>query len=126
MFKPTSVLPGSPTGTCEHQDFAVTKWMDKSSPHLALYCCNGNHIAQVTLELCEGTGEKRKLMHYELEDVIISEVKPRGGTVSGEGRPQEDVRFNYRKIEWNYTFYGLDGKGSDVMTSWDVAANKSY
>ena len=64
-------------------------------------------------------------MHYELEDVIISSFKPRGGAVSGDGRPQEDISFNYSKIEWNYTFYSLDGKGNDVMTSWDVAANKS-
>ncbi|MBN2271612.1 MAG: type VI secretion system tube protein Hcp [Sedimentisphaerales bacterium] len=127
VTQPTTVLGGT-TGRCDHQDFSVVKTLDKASPKLALYCCNGEHIPEVKLQFCTQASDvpQRQFMEYTLSDVIISETKPKGGTMAGESRPLEDVSFNYAKIEWIYTFYSLDGKGNDVITSWDVAANKTY
>lgn len=127
VSQPSTVVGGT-TGRCDHQDLSVTKWIDKASPLLYLRCSNGEHIPSVQMQLCTQASDvqQRQFMEYTLSDVIVSETKPRGGTMAGEGRPLEDVSLNYGKIEWKYTFYSLDGKGDDVMTSWDVVANQEY
>ncbi|MBN2269320.1 MAG: type VI secretion system tube protein Hcp [Sedimentisphaerales bacterium] len=125
IIQPTSVLPGSSIQPCEHQDFTIAKPLDKSSPLIYLACSNGEHIPSVQMQLCRSGAEAQQYMQYTLTDVIVSAVRPKGGTMAGEDRPIEEVSFNYKKVEWKYTYYSLDGKGNDVLTSWDLAANKS-
>jgi len=110
----------------DHQDFSLVKSMDKASPKLALACCNGEHIPEVTVELCRATGEKAKYMVYKLTDVIVSSVSDGGSGGGSETLPLQEVSFNYGKIEWTYT--ELDHKtGSakgDIATHWDQVSNK--
>ena len=111
---------------CDHEEFSVVKTLDKASPKLALYCCNGAHIAEVTLELCRTTEEGRqRIMKYKMEDVIISSVRPSGPTQGGEALPLEEVSFNYGKITWTYT--EVDHKTGkpkgDVEAYWDLVTN---
>ena len=77
VSQPSTVVGGT-TARCNHQDFSIVKALDKASPKLALYCCNGEHIAEAKLQLCSPTPfmEWRQFMEYTLSDVIISEVKP--------------------------------------------------
>jgi type VI secretion system secreted protein Hcp len=49
---------------CDHQDFSVVKTLDKASPKLALFCCNGTHIKKINVELCRAAGDKQKYMEY--------------------------------------------------------------
>jgi type VI secretion system secreted protein Hcp len=111
---------------CNHQDFSVVKTLDKASPKLALFCCNGKHIPKVTVELCRATEDKTKYMEYLLTDVIVSSVRPGGSAQGGETLPLEEVSFNYGKIEWTYT--ATDHKtgkpAGDVKANWDQIANK--
>ena len=111
---------------CDHQDFSVVKTMDKASPKLALYCCNGSHIDKINLELCRATGDKQKYMEYVFSDVIVSSVRPGGSAQGGEALPLEEVSFNYGKIEWIYTETDhKTGKAKgDVKADWDLTANK--
>ena len=85
-------------GRCSHQDFSIVKGMDKASPTINLFCCNGKHIPNVVIELCRATENKEKFMEYKMEDVIISSVSIGGG---GGGLPTESVNFNYGKMTWN-------------------------
>jgi type VI secretion system secreted protein Hcp len=109
-----------------HQDFSIVKTLDKASPKLMLACCNGEHIAEVILELCRATGDKQKYMEYKMTDVIVSSVRPGGSSKGGENLPLEEVTFNYGKIEWTYTATDhKTGKGAgDVKAHWDATANK--
>ena len=111
---------------CDHQDFSVVKTMDKASPKLALYCCNGDHIDKINMELCRATGDKQKYMEYVFSDVIVSSVRPGGSAQGGEALPLEEVSFNYGKIEWIYTETDhKTGKAKgDVKADWDLTANK--
>ncbi len=110
----------------EHEDFTITKPLDKSSPKLALYCCNGAHITEVSLEVCRVSGEKQEFMVYTMTDVIVSAVSVTGSADSGDERPVEEVSFNYSKIEWKYTEFDTTGKAKgNVEAGWDVTANKS-
>lgn len=111
---------------CDHQDFSIVHTLDKASPKLALYCCNGKHLKEVVMELCRATGDKQKYMEYKLGDVIVSSVRPGGSAQGGEALPLEEVTFNYGKIEWTYTETDhKSGKAKgDVKANWDLTANK--
>lgn len=111
---------------CNHQDFSITKTLDKASPKLFLSCCKGEHIPAVTVELCRATGDKTKYMEYKLTDVIISSVRPGGTSKAGEALPLEEVAFNYSKIELTYTEtdHKTGKPKGDVKGNWDLSANK--
>lgn len=113
-------------GRCDHADFSVVKTLDKTSPKLNLFCCNGNHIKKVDVELCRATGDKQPYMMYKLEDVIISSVRPGGSSQGGEALPLEEVSFNYGKITWTYheTDHKTGKKGGKVEANWSVVENK--
>jgi type VI secretion system secreted protein Hcp len=111
---------------CDHQDFSVVKTLDKASPKLALYCCNGTHIKEVTVELCRAGGDKQKYMEYKMSDVIVTSARPGGSAGSGEALPLEEVTFNYGKIDWTYTEtdHKTGQPKGDVATNWDLTVNK--
>ena len=116
---------GGGAGKCTHQDFIITKSLDKSSPKLVLACCNGEHIPEVVLELCQAGGEKQKFMEYEMKDVIVAAVSPSGAASGQEGRPTEEIAFRYGKIKFVYTIFDpQSGKSKGyVQTEWDVKEN---
>lgn len=111
---------------CDHQDFSFVKVLDKTSPKLALYCSNGTHIKEVTLELCRAGGDKQKYMQYKMNDVIVSGVRPGGTSQGGETLPLEEISLAYVKIEWVYI--QLDPRTGqpkgEVKAYWDLEANK--
>ncbi len=111
---------------CDHSDFTVVKTLDKASPKLALFCCNGTHIGKVNVELCRAAGDKTKYMEYAMSDVIVSSARPGGSAGGGEALPLEEVTFNYGKIEWIYTEtdHKTGKPKGDVKTHWDMSANK--
>lgn len=114
-------------GRVDHEDFSFTKYIDKASPKLALYCCNGTHIPKVKIELWEpkpGGGGARRFFKYELTDVIVTSVRPAGTAGDGEARPVETVTLNYGRIQWVYTEYdGAGTKQGDIETQWDTVTN---
>src|SRR5215471_10410507 len=50
-------MTGAHTGQrVDISDFSVVKQLDKTSPKLFQSCCTGEHIGDVTLELCKAVG----------------------------------------------------------------------
>lgn len=80
-----------------HQDFTITKRMDKASPLLAKALASGKHFPSITLSLRRAGGDPQPYMRYVLHDCIITSIKPVAGDV-----PMEQVSFNYAKIKWTY------------------------
>jgi type VI secretion system secreted protein Hcp len=111
------------SGRCSHQDFSIVKALDKASPTLDLFCCQGKHIPNVVVELCRATGNKEKYMEYKMTDVIVSSVSVGGG---GGGLPTESVTFNYGKITWNYiqTDHKTGAAKGNVEKFWSLIDNK--
>ncbi len=111
---------------CDHQDFSVVHTLDKASPKLALYCCDGTHIKEVTVELCRAAGDKQKYMEYKMSEVIVASARPGGSAQGGEALPLEEVSFNYGKIEWTYTEtdHKTGKPKGDIVSWWDLTANK--
>lgn len=123
--------PSSGTGisrTAErstHEDFIITKELDKSSPKLALACCNGGHITEVIIEVCRADTSE-KYMRYTLTDVIVASISQNGASQDAEARPIEEVSLRYGRIDWSYTEIDpMTGKPKgNVEAYWDVETNK--
>jgi type VI secretion system Hcp family effector len=110
-------------GRCDHQDFTISKSLDKASPVLNLYCSNGKHIEKITIELCRATGDKQPYLVYKLVDSVVSSVGIGGG---GGGIPNESVTFNYGAIYWTYieTDHQSGKKKGEIKKWWNLVHNK--
>ena len=106
--------------------FSFVKTVDKATPKLALFCANGEHIKEITLELCRASGDKQKYMEVKLYDSVVSSFTSSGSSKGGEPLPLEDVSFSYGKIDWTYTEtdHATGKPKGDVKTNWDLKANK--
>ncbi len=113
-------------GRVEHQDFSIVKNLDKTSPKLNLFCCNGTHIPKITMELCRATGDKQLYYKIILGDSIITTVRPGGSAKGGDAVPLEEVAFNYGDIEWVYTQtdHKTGKPAGNVSTKWSLVNNK--
>lgn len=111
-------------GRVDISDFSVVKQLDKASPKLFLSCATGEHVSDVTLELCRAGGDKQKYMTYKMSDVLVSSVRPGGSAHGGEGLPLEEVSFNFSKVQLEYI--PIDAKGKPqgtVPAGWDLSKN---
>ncbi len=105
---------------CDHQDFSIVKTLDKASPKLNLFCCNGREVDEVKVELCRSGGDKQKYMEYIMTKAIITSVRPGGSSQGADPLPLEEVTFKYRKIDWIYT---PESEGA-IPAFWDLETNK--
>jgi len=110
----------------DHGDFSIVKTLDKATPKLALACCNGEHLSNVTLLLCRAGKDKQKYMEYKMSDVIIRSIRPGGSAKSAGELPLEEISFAYGKMEWTYTEtdHKTGQKKGDIKANWDLHANK--
>jgi type VI secretion system secreted protein Hcp len=105
-------------------DFSVVKTLDKASPKLFQACCTGEHIADVTVELCKAGGDKQKYMTYKFTDVMISGVRPGGSSQGGDALPLEEVSFTFAKVQLEYIPIDKTGKPQgQVPAGWDLSKN---
>jgi type VI secretion system secreted protein Hcp len=106
-------------------DFSIVHSLDKASPKLFQACCTGEHIAEVTLELCKAGGDKQKYMSYKFSDVMISSVRPGGSSQGGDALPLEEVSVRFGKVQLEYIPIDKTGKPQGTVPSgWDLASNK--
>ena len=88
------------TGRPVHQDFSVSKDVDKATPSLLQGCNAGTVYPEVKVVVLRSDGDKvLPLFEYKLGDAVISAMSVGGGG----GKPVENIAFNYSKIEWTYT-----------------------
>jgi type VI secretion system secreted protein Hcp len=109
---------------CEHQEIALTKLADLSSPILLQTCSAGKTIPKAKLEFmrADGQGERIKYFEIELENVLIGGIKP---SVAEGSIIQESVGLKFSKIKWKYTQQKVTGgAGGNTSGGWDLAANK--
>lgn len=107
---------GGGSGKSSHSDFTVKKYIDQSSPVLALDLNNGMHISSATLELVRTVNDTTQVyMKYKLNDVHISSIQVND---SGD-MPVEEVGFSYNNITWTYT----TANGLDITHYWNTELN---
>jgi type VI secretion system secreted protein Hcp len=94
---------GGAAGKATFTDFSITKALDRSSPSLFQACATGQHLAEVTVELCRATGDKQQYLNYKFSDVMVSAFQAGGASAGTEQLPMEQVAFNFAAVKITYT-----------------------
>ncbi len=114
---------GRTGGRADFQKFKIVKEVDKATPDLNLYCCNGKHIPKIEVECCLATEDKHMFYKYEMENVIVSSVACKGD--DSDGKPTESVTFAFGKMKWEYTPIDDTGKPeAAVNRTWNLENNE--
>jgi type VI secretion system secreted protein Hcp len=124
MDQPASgdVGGGSGTGKVHVHDIAVTKYVDKSSPALMLYCCGGKHIKDGLITVRKAGEKPVEYLKIKLTDVFIASVQEAG---HGGDLLTENVTINFAKFHVEYL--EQDEKGASKPggeMAWDIKKNE--
>ncbi len=119
------IATGGGAGKANVQDISITKWLDASSPNLALYCLSGVQFETATLTCRKvgGDGEKIPYLKIVMEKVILTSVSTGGS--GGEDRFTENCSLNFADVTIVYTGQNDDGTaGDEIETGWSIRQNK--
>lgn len=115
---------GGGSGKVSVQDLSLTKYVDKSSPNLMMFCSNGGHIQEAVLTVRKAGTDPLEYIVITMTNVIISSVSTGGS--GGEDRLTENVTLNFEKVKLTYNPQTEKGGGKGgIDYKWDIAANKS-
>ena len=118
----THMGTGGGAGKVNVQDISLTKYVDKSSPNLMQYCCNGKHFSEALLTVRKAGENPLEYLKITLKDLMISAVSTGGS--GGEDRLTENVTLNFAEFKVEYTPQKKDGTGDAAVTiGWDIAKN---
>ncbi|WP_418316668.1 Hcp family type VI secretion system effector [Piscinibacter sakaiensis] len=113
---------GGGAGKANFQDISVTKYIDKSSPILMLYCSNGDHFASAKLTVRKAGKTPLEYLVIEMKKVLVTSVSTGGS--GGEDRLTENVSLNFAEVHVKYVEQKPDGgEGAKPEFKWDIAAN---
>ena len=113
---------GAGMGKVNIQDLSFTKYVDSSSPVLALACCKGTHYKEANLVVRKAGGNPVEYIKIKLEEVLITSIGTGGS--GAEDRLTENVTLNFAKVGMDYT--PQDDKGAALTAipmAWDITAN---
>lgn len=113
---------GGGAGKANFQDISITKWIDKSSPILMLYCANGDHFTDAKLTVRKAGKKPLEYLKISMKDVLITSVSTGGS--GGEDKLTENVTLNFRTVKVEYQEQKSDGSGEAAKTfEWNIAEN---
>ena len=119
---------GGGAGKVNHQDVAITKFLDKTTPSICFLINSSTNVTSgisqpinyVTIDFRK-TGTTEVFYRVELQDVSFSSVSYGGS--SGGGLPTDNLTFYYSKIRWSYVKYVSGKAEAPITTGWDLAKN---
>jgi type VI secretion system secreted protein Hcp len=113
---------GAGSGKVNVQDLSFTKYIDKSSPNLMLYCCNGKHLADAKLTVRKAGENPLEYLTITMTDCLVSSISTGGS--GGEDRLTENVTLHFSQVKVAYA--EQDNKGGKVNpqeTGWNISQN---
>jgi len=116
---------GGGAGKVDVKDVKITKYVDKSSPNLMLWCSSGKQFPEAKLTVRKAGGENPlDYVTVNMKDVMITSVATE--TSRDDERPKETVTLNFAKVHFNYQPQKSDGSkdGGEIKYGWDIGANK--
>ena len=114
---------GGGSGKVQVSDLHFTKYIDKATTDLQLFCCNGKHIPKAQLTVRKAGENALEYLIIKMTDCLVAGVQTGGS--AGEDRLAESVSLNFAKFEVEYTPQKEDGSG-DAATNmgWNIATNE--
>jgi type VI secretion system secreted protein Hcp len=122
-LNPMSVAAGAtkPRADITHDDFNLTKTVDKASAKLAEAACTGKVFPKVEIHVSASYGSARATyLKYELKNVRVTSYSVSGAGGSGE-LAKETIALNFEEIKVTYTEYDREGSSKgNVETEFKV------
>jgi type VI secretion system secreted protein Hcp len=113
---------GGGSGKVSVQDISVTKYVDKASPNLLKYCCNGKHFADAVLTVRKAGENPVEYIKITMKEILISAVSTGGS--GGEDKLTENVTLNFADFKFEYTPQKDDGSADSAIEAlWNIPAN---
>lgn len=110
---------GGAAGGSSVNDIVFTKSMDKASPNLMKYCCEGKHIAEVKMICTKSGGGQVKWLEIIMQRVIISSVQFNGQEGS---QGAESGSLNFGEYMMKYYPQGDDGsEGASIDAGYNCS-----
>ena len=116
---------GGGAGKVNVQDISITKWVDKASANLMLFCSNGTHITDATLYVRKAGKTPLEYIVIKMTKVMVTSVSTGGS--GGEDKLTENITLNFAKVDYQYQPQKDDGSkdGGSIPYLWDIEANIS-
>jgi len=117
--------PGGGGGKVSGGDLSVTKKVDKATPALMRYCCNGKPIASGILTVREAGGDNPvEYLKIEMEQIIITSYQT-GGASDEKDRLEEHLTLNFQSYITTFTEQlATGGPGTATPQGWNFARNE--
>ena len=119
----TQIGTGGGAGKVSVQDLSFTKYVDKSTPTLMKYCCNGKHFDEAVLTLRKAGESPLEYFKLTINKVLITSISTGGS--AGEDQLTENLTLNFAEMTVDYTPQKADGSSDAAVTiGWNIATNK--
>jgi type VI secretion system secreted protein Hcp len=115
---------GGGGGKVSVQDLSITKYIDKSSPVLMMYCSNGKQFKDGLLTVRKAGGDKPlEYLKIKMTEVIVTAYSTGGS--GGQDLLTENVSLNFAEVDVEYQPQKQDGSpdGGAIKYGWDIAKN---
>ena len=113
---------GGGTGKVNVQDLSITKRIDKSSPNLVKFCCQGKHFPEATLTVRKAGELPVEYYVIKMKDIIISSVQT-GGSGGGD-QLTEQLSLNFAEFEVIFTEQDQKGNATtSIPGGFNIAGN---
>ena len=113
---------GGGAGKANFQDISLTKWIDKASPILMLYCANGDHFTKAQLIVRKAGKTPLEYLLITMNKVLVTSVSTGGS--GGEDRLTENISLNFAEVEVKYVEQTAEGaEGAKPEFKWNIAGN---
>jgi len=117
---------GGSAGKVAMQDFHFVMKLNKATPALMRACATGEHIKVATLTARKAGKGQLEYLTFKFQDVLVSSYQT-GGTEQAADLPNDQVSFNFTKIEVEYKQQKPDGSLAPAdRFGYDVKANKPF
>jgi len=113
---------GGGTGKVNVQDISITKRIDKSSPNLIKFCCQGKHFKDATLTVRKAGETPVEYFVIKMEDVLLSSVQT-GGSSGGDSLT-EQISLNFGSFDVIFTEQDTKGNATtSIPGGFNIAGN---
>jgi len=117
--------PGPASGKVEMQDFHFVMRLNTATTSLMKACATGQHIKTVTFTGRKAGKDQQDYLTFKFYDVLVSSYLT-GGAADVDVVPNDQVSFNFAKIEVEYKQQAKDGSlGPGGKFGFDIKSNKA-